>query len=87
MKLNRTAQRTVEILKLAAASPEGIALDEICEKLQMPKTSAYDIVTTLNYMDMLHVKRGQKQKYTIGLTAGLSYRYQLYESFESQGYD
>lgn len=80
MKLNRTAQRTVEILKLAAASPEGIALDEICEKLQMPKTSAYDIVTTLNYMDMLHVKRGQKQKYTIGLTAyriGVSYTNRL----------
>lgn len=80
MKLNRTAQRTVEILKLAAASPEGIALDEICEKLQMPKTSAYDIVTTLNYMDMLHVKRGQKQKYTIGLTTyriGVSYTNRL----------
>lgn len=69
MKLNRTAQRTVEILKLVSKAPEGITLDEICQKLQLPKTSAYDIVTTLGEMGMVHVIRGTKQRYTIGLTA------------------
>ncbi|MDO4324795.1 MAG: IclR family transcriptional regulator [bacterium] len=76
MKLNRTAQRTVEILKLASESPDGIALDEICKALQMPKTSAYDIVTTLHHMGMLHMEKGPKQKYTVGLSAyriGVSY--------------
>lgn len=76
MKLNRTTVRTVEILKLVSKNPEGITLDEICEKLKLPKTSAYDIVTTLGEMGMINVARGQKQRYTIGLTAyriGINY--------------
>ncbi|WP_394526643.1 IclR family transcriptional regulator [Lacrimispora sp. JR3] len=71
MKLNRTTQRTVEILKMISRTPEGATLDDICEKLNLPKTSAYDIVTTLAEMGMVNVKRGQKQIYTIGL---MSYR-------------
>ena len=76
MKLNRTTQRTVEILKLVSKNPDGITLDEICDKLQLPKTSGYDIVTTLAEMGMVNVARGQKQRYTIGLTAyriGINY--------------
>ena len=76
MKLNRTTLRTVEILKLVSKKPDGITLDEICEKLDMPKTSGYDIVTTLVQTGMIHVAREQKQRYTIGLTAyriGINY--------------
>lgn len=76
MKLNRTTQRTVEILKLVSKNPEGITLDDICEKLSLPKTSAYDIVTTLAEMGMVHVAQGRRQLYTIGLTAyriGINY--------------
>lgn len=76
MKLNRTTQRTVEILKLISKKPEGITLDEICETIGLPKTSAYDIVTTLAEMGMVNVDRGQRQRYTIGLTAyriGINY--------------
>lgn len=76
MKLNRTTQRTVEILKLVSKNPDGITLDDICEKLSLPKTSAYDIVTTLAEMGMVNVTKGQKQTYTIGLAAyriGINY--------------
>lgn len=76
MKLNRTTQRTVDILKLVSKNPDGITLDDICEKLGLPKTSAYDIVTTLAEMGMVNVDRGQRQRYTIGLTAyriGINY--------------
>lgn len=76
MKMNRTTQRTVEMLKLISKNPEGITLDEICERLELPKTSAYDIVTTLAQMGMVNVARGQKQSYTIGLMAyriGINY--------------
>ncbi len=76
MKLNRTTQRTVEILKLVSKNPEGITLDDICEQLSLPKTSAYDIITTLVEMGMTNVQKGQKQTYTIGLTAyriGINY--------------
>ena len=76
MKLNRTTQRTVEILKLISRNPDGITLDEICARLDLPKTSAYDIITTLVEMGMANVKKGAKQTYTIGLTAyriGINY--------------
>ena len=76
MKLNRTTLRTIDILKLVSRKPDGITLDEICEKLDLPKTSGYDIVTTLVQTGMIHVARGQKQRYTIGLTAyriGINY--------------
>ena len=76
MKLNRTTQRTIEILKLVSKDPEGITLDDICQHLELPKTSAYDIVTTLVAMGMVNVAKGQKQTYTIGLTAyriGINY--------------
>ena len=76
MKLNRTTLRSVEILKLVSKCPEGITLDRICDTLNLPKTSAYDIITTLAETGMVNVARGQKQVYTIGLTAyriGVSY--------------
>lgn len=76
MKLNRTTQRTVEILKLISRKPEGITLDEICEALSLPKTSAYDIITTLVETGMANVDKGQRQRYTIGLMAyriGINY--------------
>lgn len=76
MKLNRTTQRTVDILKLISKTPEGATLDELCKRLNLPKTSAYDIVTTLAEMGMVNVTRGQKQNYTIGLMAyriGINY--------------
>lgn len=76
MKLNRTTQRTIEILKLISKCSEGITLDEICETLKLPKTSAYDIVITLGEMGMINITKGQKQRYTIGLTAyriGINY--------------
>ena len=64
MKLNRTALRTVDILKLVSKKPDGITLDQICEQLSIPKTSAYDILTTLVHTGMVHVAREQKQRYT-----------------------
>lgn len=68
MKLNRTTQRTVAILKLVSKHPKGIILDEICGLLDLPKTSAYDIITTLVSLGMVNVDHGRRQHYTIGLT-------------------
>ena len=53
-----------------------MCIRDSCEKLSLPKTSAYDIVTTLAEMGMVNVTRGQKQCYTIGLMAyriGINY--------------
>ena len=35
MKLNRTTKRTIDILKIVSGKPEGVTLDEICEKLEL----------------------------------------------------
>lgn len=53
-----------------------MALDELCEQLSLPKTSAYDILVTLAQAQMLTVKPGPRQLYQTGLTAyqiGMSY--------------
>ena len=52
MKLNRTTQRTIEILEIISQKPEGASLDELCDRLELPKTSAYDIVTTLEALEI-----------------------------------
>lgn len=76
MKLNRTVQRTIQILSYTAAHPEGVSLDELCEQFSLPKTSAYDILVTLVQEEMLSIRPGQKQLYQIGIFAyriGMSY--------------
>lgn len=76
MKINRTVQRTIQILSYTAAHPEGVSLDELCEQFSLPRTSAYDILVTLVQEGMLSVKPGPKQLYQIGIFAyriGMSY--------------
>ncbi len=76
MKLNRTTLRTVEILQLISKNSDGLTLDEICEQLELPKTSAYDIVATLVSTGMAHMVQGDKKRYQIGLTSfriGINY--------------
>lgn len=76
MKINRTVQRTIQILSYIAAHPEGVSLDELCAQFSLPKTSAYDILVTLVQENMLSVRPGPKQLYQIGTFAyriGMSY--------------
>ena len=76
LKTNRTVQRAIQMLSYTAAHPEGVSLDEYCEQLALPKTSAYDILVTLVQEGMLSIKPGPKQLYQIGIFAyriGMSY--------------
>lgn len=76
MKINRTVQRTIQILSYTAAHPDGVSLDELCEHFSLPRTSAYDILVTLVQEGMLSIKPGPKQLYQIGIFAyriGMSY--------------
>ena len=76
MKINRTTERSVQILQIIAKSNEGLEMDEICERLSIPRTSCYDILITLVHMGMLEVNTGVKRSYKIGLNAyriGMSY--------------
>jgi len=76
MKINRTTERSIQILELISKSNEGLEMDEICERLSIPRTSCYDILVTLMHMGMLEVNIGVKRSYKIGLNAyriGMSY--------------
>jgi len=69
MKINRTAQRTVEILELVATSERDLTLNEIARMLEIPKTSAFDILETLVHMNMLYIKEHRLKTYAIGVKA------------------
>lgn len=76
MKINRTVQRAVDIMSYISAHPDGVSIDELCEQLSLPKTSAYDILVTLVHAKMLSVRPGARQMYQTGITAyriGMSY--------------
>ncbi len=69
MKINRTAQRTIEILDLIASSQDALTLNEIATELNMPKTSAFDILETLVHLNMLYIKEQRLKTYAIGVKA------------------
>jgi len=60
----------------ASNANDGLDMDEICERLNIPRTSCYDILVTLVHMGMLEVNTLAKKSYKIGLNAyriGMSY--------------
>lgn len=80
MKMSRTAQRTMQILTYISQHPAGADLDAICEALSLPKTSAYDILTTLVGCNMLQIVYGQKKLYQLAMgiyQIGMQYRNNL----------
>ena len=64
---NRAVKRSIEIIELVAKSKNGASLKEIMKELNLPKTSAYDIVCELVDSGMLVEKRGEVNTFRIGL--------------------
>ena len=74
MSSNRTTQRALQILCLLAKRPDGMTLSEISLELEMPKTSAFDILQTLRQE---HFLRETHKRFSIGYMAhevGRSYQ-------------
>jgi len=69
MKINRTTERTVEILELIASTDRELSLSDVVKELEMPKTSAFDILETLVHLNMLYVKENGMKTYHIGVKA------------------
>ena len=69
MKINRTAKRTIEILELIATSDKDLTLNDITLELKIPKTSVFDILETLVYLNMIYVKGQRLKTYAIGIKA------------------
>lgn len=69
MKINRTVFRAVEILELLTKNMDGLSTSEIADIMKIPKTSVFDIIQTLLFMQVLELKDEKFKKYKIGVKA------------------
>lgn len=67
MVMNRTIDRGFKILELLKDSHDGLTLKEISEKMQIPKTSTFDIVQSLLAIGMIERPDDDVKRYTIGI--------------------
>lgn len=66
MSGNHSTRKTIEILSLIAETQGGITLNEIATKLNYPKSSVCDILTTLKEMKMVVYQDQRIKNYIIG---------------------
>lgn len=69
MKINRTVERAVQILELLSKSKDGLSLNDICNTMDIPKSSCFDIVETLVHYKMLEVDERGTKFYCIGINS------------------
>jgi DNA-binding IclR family transcriptional regulator len=67
MKVNRTAKRTIDMLELISKNPKGLSLNEIVNIMDIPKTSAFDILHTLVQLEMVELLDTRSKLYSIGV--------------------
>ncbi len=67
MKRNRTIARTFEMLELLKKNPNGLTLMQLSNEMDIPKSSASDIVQTLLDIGMIDKTDEELKRYTIGL--------------------
>ncbi len=69
MKTNRTVDRTIAMLELISNNSQGLTLQEISETLQIPTSSAFDILHTLIDNDMVQKVQPPAKVYVLGVKA------------------
>ncbi len=75
--MSRTAIRVANILEQIANSPNGTTLAEITKEQGIPKSTAFDILSSLQKSDMIYVNDVERTKYAIGYRAfaiGIKYQ-------------
>lgn len=74
--MNNTISKTIDILKLIASHTEGLTLSQIVKELDLPKSTVFNIVHTLENLGMLSATGNRLPTYRLGvetLKLGLSY--------------
>ena len=74
--MNNTVIKTYEILKLVAQHKQGLTLTQIVKSLELPKSTVFNIVHTLEALGMLRLTGGAVPVYQLGIESlkiGLSY--------------
>ena len=75
-KLNRSVARAIDIIDLISASKEEVTIAEISRMLDIPKSSAFDIIYTLVEKGYLEVANQKNKSFKLGLKlyqSGASY--------------
>ncbi len=65
--MNRTVQRTIEMLNYIGDNPKGVSLKEIAEDMDMPKSSAFVILQSLVELNCVTPNHENEKKYHIGV--------------------
>ncbi|WP_191602706.1 IclR family transcriptional regulator [Marinomonas algicola] len=76
IKLNKSAERVVDVLFLLSKSEKALTLNEICKALSLPKSSAFELLQTLVFKGFLEIEDARLKTYNLGLGAfetGISY--------------
>ncbi|OOB78687.1 MAG: hypothetical protein ATN33_04845 [Epulopiscium sp. Nele67-Bin001] len=67
MKINRTVDRTIAMLEIISNHPNGLTLNEISDAMQIPISSAFDILHTLIDNDMIQKLHPKSKIYVLGV--------------------
>lgn len=63
---NNTIKKAIRILELISKNRQGLTLAEISKMLSMPKSSVFDIVSTLHDEGLVYIKNEYIKNYAIG---------------------
>lgn len=69
LKLNKSAARTIDLLLLLVSSDKFLTLNNICEMMQLPKSSAFELIQTLLYKGIIEIKDDKQKTYGLSLLA------------------
>jgi DNA-binding IclR family transcriptional regulator len=67
MRINKSAARTIDIIELLAERGKSLTLTEISKALDLPKTSSFDIISTLIERKILEYDNKQFKTIQLGL--------------------
>lgn len=67
MKINRTVDRAVNMLEILSNYTDGLTLNELCEMMDIPKSSCFDILHTLVNSNMVEQFGREGKVYRIGV--------------------
>lgn len=68
----KSAERTLDVLELLTHTDEQLTLTEIATLLQLPKSSLYKLLATMERRGWVEVDQRQRPRYRIGLRALLA---------------
>jgi DNA-binding IclR family transcriptional regulator len=77
VRINKSADRALDLLVLLSKSETALTLNEICSEMGLPKSSGFELVQTLLYKGFIEFDDPRLKTYRLGLVAfetGMAYQ-------------